>query len=120
MLVTVWDDEENSPVSVCEFSPCPSGTDVKLPYEVNVVNLNSSDIFDTTVEVPLTITFNYGWLNIDLTDAATSAPSPAHETVFGGYVSFGLPAIGYVAIDVAGGGSTHMLPVQYSSDVELD
>jgi hypothetical protein len=59
VLVTVWDDEENSPVSVCEFSPCPIGTDTRLPYEVNVIDLNNSQIFTSMVEVPLSISFEY-------------------------------------------------------------
>jgi hypothetical protein len=122
VLITVWDDEENSPLTTCEFSPCPPGLDVSLPHEVNVIDLNNSEIFTSMVEVPLTISFEYGWLNIDLTQANPTTPaiSPAHVTSFGGYNSYGLPAIGYTAIDIAGGQSTHMLPMQYSSDVELD
>lgn len=119
VLVTVWDDEENSPVSVCEFSPCPAGVDVNLPHEVNVIDLNNSEIFTSLVEVPLSISFEYGWVNIDLKQAATSPIFPVHVTSFGGYNSYGLPAIGYTAIDIAGGQSTHMMPMQYSSDVEL-
>jgi hypothetical protein len=117
VLVTVWDDEENSPVSVCEFSPCPIGTDTRLPYEVNVIDLNNSEIFTSMVEVPLSISFEYGWLEINLTQAATSSPSPAHDTTFSTQTSLGLPAIAYTTVDIAGGGSTHMMPMQYSADV---
>jgi hypothetical protein len=121
VLITVWDDEEQSPKTVCEFSPCPPGIDNNLPFEVNVIDLNNSDIFTSTVEVPLTITFEYGWVNIDLVDAATSNPSPPHQTTMAGtHISYGLPAIGYVAIDIANGRSTHMLTLQYSSDIQLD
>ncbi len=117
VLITVWDDEENSPVSVCEFSPCPQGVDNNLPYEVNVIDLNNSNMFTSTVEVPLSISFEYGWINIDFTQAATTGPIASHATTMDGITSFGLPVIGYVAVDIANGESTHMLPLQYSSDI---
>jgi hypothetical protein len=121
VLITVWDDEEQSPVTVCEFSPCPQGVDNNLPFEVNVIDLNNSDIFSSSVEVPLSILFEYGWINIDFTRANTTPISPEHSTTMAGtHTSLGLPAIGYVAMDIANGKSTHMLPLQYSAEITLD
>jgi hypothetical protein len=128
--VTIFDDEENSPTTTCEVSPCPEGEDVELPYEVNVVKINdTSDIFTSSVETLISTNFEFGWINIDFTRANTGAVTPAHVTsctniagvgnctsdAAGAQVSNGLPAIGYTAIDVANGASTHLLPVQYST-----
>jgi hypothetical protein len=121
VLVTIWDDEENSPKSVCEFSPCPEGVDVDLPYEVNVIDLNNSDIFTSMVEVPLSVSFEYGWINIDLVNSVTESPVlPLHRTIVIPQTSWGLPSLGYVAYSIANGGSTHLVPTQYSADVDCD
>jgi len=117
VLITVWDDAENSPASVCEFSPCPGGTDNELPYEVNVINLNGGNLFTTDVEVSLSSPYDFGWINIDFTQTATTPASPTHQTSYGSYISNGLPAIGYVVHDFDDGASTGMLPLQYSTDV---
>ncbi len=106
VLINIWDDEENSPETVCEFSPCPTGTDTELEYEVNVIDLNNSNLFDSEVETELTIPYEYGWIEIDMVNASVSVIDPAHQTTNPyaaassglldlGSVSHGLPAIGY-------------------------
>lgn len=116
ILPTVYNDQEDTDVSVCAFSPCVT-TDIELPYEVNVIDLNGSNIFSSTVEVPVTTKFDFGWLSINLVDAS-STPSPAHQTTYGGRTSLGLPVIGYTAVSVGGGAGTHMMPLQYSTNVQ--
>lgn len=129
VLITAFDDKEQSRTTVCQFSPCPRGTDVSLPNEVNVVNINKASIFDSGVEVPITVDFAYGWIAIDLVNASTSLPTPEHmianpNTVVPGsipianngitYTSHGLPAIGYVVNsfgDAFEGGVQWMLPL---------
>jgi hypothetical protein len=119
VLVTVWDDAEHSPETVCEFSPCPSGTDNELPYEVNVIDIDNKGIFTSDVETVIDSPYDFGWIMIDFTQAATSAPSPAHATSYGSFTSSGLPAIGYVVHDIDSGVTTGMLPLQYGSNVVL-
>lgn len=118
VLVTVWDDQENSDQTICEFSPC-IGVDVELPYEVNVIRMGNSNIFTSGVEIEITPSsaFDFGFVHIDLTRAATSTVNPAHLTVFGDEVSHGLPLIGYTALSFSGGKTTHLLPLQYSSRI---
>jgi len=117
VLITVWDDQENSPTTTCETSPCAPGTDNKLPHEVNVIDINNGGIFTSDVETVIATPYDFGWIAIDLAAANTSNPSPAHVTLYGGMFSVGLPAIGYVVHDFDNGASTGMLPLQYSSDV---
>ncbi len=121
--ITVWDDQENSPTTTCDVSPCDPEIDTELPHEVNVIDLNNGGIFTSDVETLIATPYDFGWIGIDLADANTSTPSPAHEINYYGFVSIGLPAIGYVVHDFDNGASSGMLPLQYSSDViapELD
>lgn len=117
VLITVWDDQENSPVATCDVSPCQPGTDNRLPHEVNVIDINNGGIFTSDVKTPITSPYDFGWIGIDLANANTSTPSPAHQTVYNGFASVGLPAIGYVVHDFDNGASTGMMPLQYGSDV---
>ena len=123
--IAIWDDAEHKQTQVCEFSPCPTSEN-SLPFEVNLIDLNASNIFTSDVETAISVpTFRIGWLNIDLVQGATP-PSPLHVTsiISGGtaYVAHGLPAVGYNALGfgvIAPLGATHMAPVQYDSNVDF-
>lgn len=123
VAIAIWDDKEKKQTQVCEFSPCPT-TENTLPFEVNVLDLNASNIFTTQVETELNVPdFRLGWLNIDLVD--DSIPLVTHATVLptfssGTFITLGLPAIGYNALGFGIGaplGSSHMNPMQYDAIV---
>ncbi len=64
--IAIWDDAEHKQTQVCEFSPCPTSEN-SLPFEVNLIDLNASNIFTSDVETAISVpTFRIGWLNIDL------------------------------------------------------
>jgi hypothetical protein len=113
----IFDDQENSPQSVCEFSPCEPGTDVTLPNEVNIIDINSSLLFVSDLKVPIATNFDFGWISVNMVDTNTTAPSVAHQTTFGAYSSLGLPMIGYVAHDFSLGSITGTLPLQYTTNI---
>ncbi len=118
VLMTAYDTAQNSKVSVCQLSPCPQSTETLLPYEVNVININKAAIFDSSVEVPVSIDYTMGWLNIDLVNALTGTPAvPAHATTVSPDTAMGLPAIGYVTSDITSTGWNWMLPLVYTNTV---
>lgn len=134
--VMVYDDKEKSPQSSCEFSPCPLGTDVTLPNEVNVIDINGSGIFTSDGLVAVATSFDFGWINIDLTNANTGVPTPLHLTACDATdfplacttdgsgsapdaaVTHGLPAIGYAVMNFAGGNFSGLIPLQYSTQID--
>lgn len=127
VLITAYDDKEASKVSVCEFSPCPPATGVTLPYEVNVLNINTSDLLSTSVLAnDLSISYSMGYLVIDLVNAlsGTAAGPLAHSTTVtnatatAAWTANGLPAIGYAlsALDTTSGWNW-LLPLNYTSSV---
>ena len=116
--VIIWDDEEHFVTQVCEFSPCLTQEENELPFEINVLDINNSNIFTSDVETEIATTFNLGWAHIDLWNVGS--PDVAHQTTVNGFTSRGLPAIGYNALGFGIGapmGATHMLPMQYDSNV---
>lgn len=131
--VTLFDDAENTQKSACEFSPCPKGSIVTLPNEVNVVDINNSGIFTTDVKTSIsTGTFDFGWITIDLVDAADVGTGVLHRTscdgvtcttdgtvlaTLGAQTANGLPAIGYAVMDFAGSDFSGLIPLQYTSSV---
>lgn len=124
VLVTIYDDKENSPTSTCEFSPCPPGTDVVLPNEVNVIRIDNSSIFDTKVGVSIDSPYDWGWIKIDFVSSVTENPvDPNHRVPFSGYINgyatWGYPAVAYVVTDI-GEGINWMLPMTYSTTVEQE
>jgi hypothetical protein len=122
VAVTAFDTAENSKTVVCQLSPCPPSQAVELPYEVNVVSINKAKLFDSTVEVPISIDYALGWLNLDLVNALTGTPAGplAHETTTNGQTSNGLPAIGYVATQISSSGWNWMVPMIYNTSVVGD
>jgi len=131
VLITIYDDEENSFTAQCDFSPCPPGQATELKHEVNVVDINNTGAIFTSDVAALADTHGYifGWMYIDLLWATSSATAvPTHQTVCtvgtcAGAANqtgtaLGLPAIGYVAHMFAGGDVSGMLPLQYSSNTQ--
>lgn len=123
ILISIFDDAERSVTTQCTFSPCPPGQDVTLPNEVNVIRINNSAIFNTSLGVSVTTEYNYGWVNLNFVHSTTESPvviggQPNHRTPFNsgtnptlsGLVAWGMPAIGYVVTDL-GGGWNWMLPM---------
>lgn len=125
VAVTIFDDKEQTVVGGCTFSPCPGGSDVSLPNEVNILSFNTNAIFTSAVRQTVSTTYALGYVVLDLTTANTSTISPAHQTVAtnaitGGlsFTSAGLPAIGLVAVDM-GGGWNWMAPMAYTTSVTV-
>ncbi|SPQ00146.1 exported hypothetical protein [Candidatus Sulfobium mesophilum] len=129
-LFTVWNDSEKQLTTVCQFSPCPGGTVNKLPHEVNVLQMNIptagvvSDILDSAVDQVVAITFDFGWIDINL-DPDVNLTFP-HQTCFGDdnvapfNCSNGWPVLGITLLDVDHGASTGAFPTQYFTDAFLD
>jgi len=73
------------------------------------------------------MTFDFGFLNFDLVNVDCFGdpclPTPEHKTTVSAnnhtFTSAGLPAIGYIALSFVDGGSSHMLPLQYDSNVTI-
>jgi hypothetical protein len=118
--VVIFDDAENSPQTVCEFSPCEPGVDVELPHEVNVVNISGSNIFTSDVETAVATNFDFGWISVNMVDTNTDAPDVAHQTTFGGLTSLGLPAIGYAVHSFGAGDFSGLVPFQYTTNIVVD
>lgn len=128
--VTIFDDAEHSPQSTCQFSPCPAGTDVTLPNEVNVIDINASGIFTSDVLTAISTNFDFGWITVDFVNTNTTPDSPLHLTACDASdfplscttdgtgsapdasVSHGLPAIGYAVMDFAGQDFSGLIPLQ--------
>ncbi|HXX58355.1 MAG TPA: hypothetical protein VEI96_10180, partial [Thermodesulfovibrionales bacterium] len=99
-----------------------------LPHGVNLVCVNDGPIFISDVATPVipASPFSFGFLNFDMVHANCFGPVPTiptHATTVSTnnhtFTSAGLPAIGYVALSFVDGGSSHMLPMQYDSNVTI-
>ncbi len=120
-LFTVWNDSEKQLTTVCEFSPCPGNTVNELPFEVNVLQMNIptagvvSDILDSAVDQVVAITFDFGWIDINL-DPNVQLAVP-HQSCFPVVAplacSNGWPTLGSMFLDVDHGASTAAFPTQY-------
>lgn len=103
---TIWNEREKRR-DVTDFSPLPQTT---LPHEVNVLRVNGSKIWDSTLVTTIqTGDFTLGWLLIDL-----RAGDLNHQTTFGGQVALGLPAVAYVSQSYLDGDSSYMLPTAFT------
>ncbi|HXX56508.1 MAG TPA: hypothetical protein VEI96_00740 [Thermodesulfovibrionales bacterium] len=139
VAITVFDDAEHSPTSSCQFSPCPPGTEVKLPHEINLIDINGSGIFTSDVVTKIATAFDFGWIKINLTTGATGAPAVPHLTACdasdgppaicstdgtdpdpggGSAVSHGLPAIGYAVMTFGGSDFSGLIPLQYTTQID--
>jgi hypothetical protein len=109
----VWDDKE-ARLDITDFSP---GLEQCLPYEVNVLRIGGSQIWDSTVARTIDVsTFNLGWVDIDL----TAGGSEGHSATFGSMISYGLPAVAYTTQSFVGGAASYMLPTAYKTKIESD
>jgi hypothetical protein len=129
VVFTIFDDQERKDTpSECEFSPCPGTPGNSLPNEVNVINIQDSVIFPAGLTSEASVTrrlefrtaaFEFGWIDLDMV-AGVASQNPAHETIFGGQVSQGLPAIGYQAIKFGSVKANAMVPLQYKTSIFID
>jgi hypothetical protein len=134
VLISEYNDQEVSPTVVCAFSPCTTSGN-NLPDEVNFVDLDGSGIFTSDGLVSLAVAGNFtnftlGWISIDLVNnGLSSPPSPSHETFCStslclgrgaAQISHGLPAIGYQVETFGLGKFSSLIPLQYSTETNLD
>lgn len=109
--IAIWDDRETRSDKT-NFSPSPSQC---FPYEVNVLKVGGSSIWNSTVAISASTTFNLGWLNIDLYNGNT-----LHSSGAGGIVtSNGLPAVAYTTQSFLGGEASYMTPAAAKTDYVL-
>jgi hypothetical protein len=133
VTLDVWNDAEASnSTTEGHGSPwVPTGEPFSLPYEVNVISVNTksgsvtSNFISTGVGLDAGSDFDFGWLDFDLTwDAVDPANpvSPAHATTLcddagctATKTSHGLPALGLMLLNIGNNASVHALPLQYST-----
>jgi len=101
----IWDDKETEQ-KVTEFSP---GLKLCLPYEVNVIRLGGSHIWDSTVAKTISTSFDLGWIEIDLSGTA------GHSINYGGRTAYGLPVVAYTTQSFVGGAASYMVPTAYKA-----
>jgi len=97
VVITVWDEDENTKTTGCQNSPCVGASDDRIPYELNVIPINMgtagsavNTIMPTTLHPTdgavisngsiRTQDYDTGWVNINL-NAATTALAPLHQTI---------------------------------------
>lgn len=107
--------DEVTPTSPLQFSPA-QGTTFCLPYEVDVVKLGGSDIWDSSLATSLdNAGFSLGWINFDL--RATTQSLDNHFTDLGANTTWGLPALTYTTQNLVGGMSGYMNPTAYKTNI---
>ncbi len=112
---SITDYKEVTPSTPLDFSP-KQATEFCLPYEVNVVKLGQSDIWDSSLATQLdNAGFSLGWINFDL--VATTQTLDNHYTDLGVNTTWGLPALTYTTQNLAGGLSGYMNPMAYKTDI---
>lgn len=105
--LAVWDDSEHR-LDITDFSPSIGRC---LPYEVNVIRLGGSHIWNSTVANAVSVgSFDLGWIDIDLVAGVSY-----HTVSLGGWTSVGLPAVASTSQSIASGFSSYMLPTIYKT-----
>lgn len=115
-----YDDQERSVDQGCTTSPCTSIPTPHLPWEVNVVSIDSGKIFDSAVEEAITTQLSRGLGYLVLDFHNTPLHNANRVNTWNGATSHGLPAIGFVVtnvLDVAG--PNWMLPLVYTNFVTV-
>ncbi len=109
--ITVWDDKEHR-LDVTDFSPAKG---LCLPYEVNVIKIGGSQIWNSTVASVVSVgSFDLGWINIDLAaGVASHAVNEADLDPNYTYILTGLPAVAYTTQSFLGGQASYMVPAAY-------
>lgn len=107
--VDVWNDKENK-LNVLDFSP---GGAVCLPYELNVIKIGGSSIWNSTVASSFSVgSYTLGWVGINMGTGASST----HNGTYG--VNYkGLPTIAYTTQSFLGSAATYMVPAMYSTNI---
>jgi len=106
--LSVWSDKEESQ-DVTFFSPSPSQC---FPYEVNVLKIGGSNIWNSTVALSASTSYELGWVNIDLFNADL-----LHNSIGGALVSSnGLPSVAYTTQSFGAGEASYMTPAAYKTD----
>lgn len=112
--ITVWDDKEHR-LDVTDFSPAKG---LCLPYEVNVLKLGGSNIWNSTVASVVGVgSFELGWIDIDLyagvashtINESAADPNYTHQLN-------GLPAVAYTTQSFLGGDASYMTPAAYKTN----
>lgn len=104
-LLTIWDDQERRQ-DVTAFSPSPTSC---FPWEVNVLKIGPSSIWNSTVATTASTTFQLGWLDIDL-----YAGDTAHEITYS-LTQRGLPTIAHTSQAFIGAAGSYMLPTMHKN-----
>lgn len=105
--ITVWDDKEHR-LDVSDFSP---STGLCLPYELNVLKIGGSNIWNSAVARTVSVgSFDLGWIDIDLYAGDASHSSP---------LSYGLPAVAYTTQSFLGGAASYMVPAAYNTNTNV-
>jgi hypothetical protein len=96
----VYDDKENAQ-NILDFSPAGASA---LPYEVNVINLGTSSVWNSTLAQSFTVSIGdgLGWVNLGF----TSVDAP-----------FGLPVLGYTTQNFLADAATYMTPMAYQDGI---
>jgi len=102
--LTIWDDQERRQ-DTTSFSPSPTSC---FPYELNILRVGGSSIWNSTVALTASTSFQLGWLNIDLYNG-----NATHRSVMGGIYSLGLPAVAYTTQSFVGGAASYLTPAAY-------
>jgi hypothetical protein len=110
--IEVWDDDENN-LSILDFSPA---TGLCLPYEVNVLKVGGSNIWDSTLSSSISVgNFELGWMAVSLTTSANHVID-----YFGqGDLAFGLPVISYTTQSFLGGVASYMVPTAHRTSFSI-
>lgn len=109
--VDVWDDKEHK-LNVLDFSP---GGAVCLPYELNVIKIGGSSIWNSTLASSFSVgSYTLGWVGINMGNGVSSY----HYGVYGAKYN-GLPAIAYTTQSFLGSTATYMVPAMYSTNIAL-
>jgi hypothetical protein len=103
IAISAWDREERTSVANIDFSPLPASGSTSLPWEVNVVTIDGSNVLGSSlrnnVKPPVG---NSGWIKIafnnNVNRVITSLPGATRNGVACGTLrAVGLPVQGFVA-----------------------
>lgn len=103
--LTIWDDAEHNQ-NITDFSPNPESC---LPYELNVLRIGGSAIWNSTVALTANTTFSLGWLDINLTGTN-------HNVTHTKSKALGLPTIAYTT-QYFGGAASYLTPAAYKTNI---
>lgn len=109
--LSIWNDQEKRQ-DVTSFSPSPSSC---FPYEVNVLRIGGSAVWNTTVVTAASTSYTLGWANIDLSGTNHTITL---GTGLGARTATGLPTIAYTTQSFSGGSASYMTPAAYRTNIQ--